>query len=97
MGGMLHLEIVVTVDKTALITWLSLMATEQPNYHAYLLRLWRVETQHSGAATWHASLEDPHTGLRLGFATLELLFAYLLELSEVEKRPTAIRNDAEQS
>ncbi|MCE7985022.1 MAG: hypothetical protein DYG89_27930 [Caldilinea sp. CFX5] len=58
------------------------MATDQPNYHAYLLRLWRVETQHTGAATWRASLEDPHTGLRLGFATLEQLFAYLMEVSE---------------
>lgn len=58
------------------------MATTQPTYHAYLLRLWRVEAQRTGAATWRASLEDPHTGLRLGFATLEQLFAYLMEMSE---------------
>lgn len=58
------------------------MATEQPNYHAYLLRLWRVDAQRTGAASWRASLEDPHTGLRLGFATLEQLFAHLIEVSE---------------
>jgi hypothetical protein len=27
-------------------------------------------------------LEDPHTGERLGFATLEQLFAYLMERTE---------------
>lgn len=65
------------------------MATEQPNYHAYLLRLWRAERNHTGAANWRASLEDPHTGLRLGFATLEQLFAYLIEVSEGADPPSS--------
>ncbi len=47
---------------------------------AYLLRLWCPNAQ--GASCWQASLEDPHTGERIGFANLEHLFAYLMELSE---------------
>ncbi len=43
------------------------------NYHAYLLRLWR-ESEHD---PWRATLEDPHTGERLGFANLDRLLAYL--------------------
>ena len=48
----------------------------QPAYRSYLLRLWR--TPHA----WRASLDDPHTGKRLGFASLEQLFAYLMEATE---------------
>ncbi len=49
---------------------------ETPTYYAYLLRLWR-----DGDCTdcWRASLEDPQTGKRLGFADLEKLLAYLRE------------------
>jgi hypothetical protein len=49
-------------------------------YLAYLLRLWCPD--HSQSASWRASLEDPHTGERIGFANLEELFAFLME--EVE-------------
>ncbi|MBI5878292.1 MAG: hypothetical protein HZB53_11635 [Chloroflexi bacterium] len=48
-------------------------------YRSYLLRLWRAETLGQG---WRASLEDPRTGERIGFASLEQLFAYLMELAE---------------
>jgi hypothetical protein len=48
------------------------------NYHAIWLRLWR-----DGAdGAWHASLQDAESGERLGFATLEHLFAYLLRLTD---------------
>ena len=48
-------------------------------YRSYLLRLWSVEnTDHR----WRASLEDPRTGRRIGFATLEQLFAFLMEQVE---------------
>ena len=53
--------------------------TNDPNpkqYRSYLLRVWRAETRD---ACWHASLEDPRTGDRVGFACLEQLFAYLME------------------
>lgn len=47
---------------------------KQP-YHAYLLRLWLAHEP--GGAVWRASLENPRTGERLGFASLERLFAFL--------------------
>ena len=52
-----------------------MVADKQPHYRAYLLRLWRVN--HNGLRTWRATLEHPHTGERLSFATLERLFAFL--------------------
>ena len=50
-------------------------APERQDYFSYLLRLWRA----SGVepAVWRMSLEDPHTGERIGFADLESLFAFL--------------------
>ncbi len=52
-------------------------------YRSYLLRLWRVETP---GLCWRASLEDPHTGERIGFASLEQLFAFLMEQVEGESK-----------
>ncbi len=65
------------------------MATAKPNegaserYHSYLLRLWRADTVDR---LWRASLEDPHTGERIGFASLEQLFAFLMGLVEGETK-----------
>jgi hypothetical protein len=44
-------------------------------YRSYLIRLW-CETPDR---RWQASLEDPGTGKRIGFASLEQLFVYLME------------------
>ncbi len=49
-------------------------------YLSYLLRLWCPDQSQS--ASWRASLEDPHTGERIGFANLEELFAFLMEKVE---------------
>jgi hypothetical protein len=46
-------------------------------YLAFLLRLWQVEE--NGCRVWRASLEDPDTGERRGFASLNLLTHYLRE------------------
>ncbi len=46
-------------------------------YRAYILRLWTTDRR--GSAEWQASLEDPKTGNRIGFANLEELFLYLME------------------
>jgi len=51
----------------------------EKKYRSYLLRLWRAETLDQG---WRASLEDPRTGERIGFASLEQLFAFLMEQVE---------------
>ncbi len=59
------------------------MTTQQPDYYAYLLRLWRVDQVNNlsdlpvDTSLWRASLQDPHTGERVGFASLEDLFGFL--------------------
>lgn len=47
------------------------MAGKRTHYRSYLMRLWQVQ------GAWRASLEDPHTGERLVFSTLERLFTFL--------------------
>ena len=58
------------------------MTNDRPVYLSYLLRLWGVSDQNksqaiSERAAWRASLEDPHTGQRQGFASLDDLFEFL--------------------
>jgi len=47
------------------------------NYQAYMLRLWSTQQEKSADRRWRFSLEDPRTGERLGFATLEALVNFL--------------------
>ena len=56
---------------------------EHGQYLAYLVRLWQVN--HEGEAAWYASIEDPHTGERRGFADLESLFAFLKEQTNMSE------------
>ena len=51
----------------------------QPDYHSYLLRLWRA--QDDGYA-WRASLEEVESGERRSFASLEALWDYLCQACE---------------
>ena len=51
--------------------------SKSTQYRSYILRLW--STDPSVAAGWQASLEDPETGKRIGFANLEELFVFLME------------------
>jgi hypothetical protein len=68
------------------------MTDDQRTYHAYLLRLWRVNTGRS--QIWHASLEDSRTGERKGFADLPRLLAYLEEQTRTGDQPsTNVRGD----
>ena len=46
-------------------------------YRSYLLRLWRERG--SASIHWRASLQDPHSGERMGFAHLDELVAFLRE------------------
>lgn len=49
-----------------------------PRYRVFLLRLWEERGQPpDSAATWRLSLEDAHTGERIGFASLQALNEYL--------------------
>ena len=50
----------------------------QIDYHAGLLRLWRV----GAGGAWRASLQDAESGERIGFADLDHLFAYLRRLTD---------------
>jgi len=50
------------------------------DYFSYLLRLWRE----GDAASWRASLEDPHTGERRNFARLQDLFRVIEEATSAE-------------
>ncbi len=52
--------------------------TSNVTYFAYMLRLWRAGSR-GGQPVWRASLENPHTGERLAFATVANLFVFLTE------------------
>jgi hypothetical protein len=68
------------------------MTDDRRIYHAYLLRLWRVNTGYS--TVWHASLEDSRTGERKGFADLHALLVFLEEqTSQVDQRNAAETGD----
>jgi hypothetical protein len=58
------------------------MTDAQQRYHAYLLRLW-VETS-AGRPVWRLSLEEPDTGMRRGFASLDQLFVFLTERTSAQ-------------
>ena len=53
---------------------------QQPTALSYLLRLWPADS--AGQLVWRASLENAQTGERLGFATLEQLFVFLMQQTE---------------
>lgn len=57
------------------------MSNERQTYLAYLLRLWWVGEQNPSHSQdlsgWRASLECPHGGQRMGFASLTELFTFL--------------------
>ena len=66
------------------------MPPEKPIYQVYLLRLWSANVSRTGLSSWRASLENPHTGERLGFANLEQLFTYLMQQVENDSEATAM-------
>ncbi len=51
------------------------MTEPQGRYSSYLLRLW--QTASGGELVLRASLENAHSGERVGFANLDDLFEYL--------------------
>jgi hypothetical protein len=59
--------------------------TKRTAYFSYLLRLW--QTSDGDAFTWHASLEEPGTRWRQGFASLDELVGFLQ--SQVSSCPAA--------
>jgi hypothetical protein len=72
------------------------MAARERCYLSFLLRLWQVGQ--NGEESWNASLEDPHTGERHGFANLEALIKFLLQQTQgggEEKQNIQILNRGE--
>lgn len=53
------------------------MGEQGRSYVAYMVRFWREQSGRQ--LVWRASLEDPHTGERKGFANVESLLAFLRE------------------
>jgi hypothetical protein len=51
------------------------MSGKKRRYISYLLRLWQVKSE--GELVWRASLDNPHTGQRRGFASLAEMVAFL--------------------
>lgn len=52
------------------------MSSKSRPYLSYLLRMWQVQA--ADRLEWRASLENPHTGEKFFFASLPLLFKFLL-------------------
>jgi len=69
------------------------MGEEKRRYISYLLRLW--QTKSGGKLVWRASLEDPHTGERRGFASLEALFVFLQRQTGVRPGSDGNRGESE--
>lgn len=56
------------------------MMAQQHDYLSYLLRLWQTSDSSPGkAGVWRVMLEDPQTGEKRGFASLEAAFTFLDE------------------
>ena len=55
------------------------MLPAPPPYHTYLLRCWQERSTEGieEVKVWRFSLEEPRTGRRRGFATLEALLSAL--------------------
>jgi uncharacterized protein (TIGR02246 family) len=61
-----------------------------PRYHSYLLRFWQERSRAGGVPVWRFSLEDPHTRIRHGFATLEELLAAMMRDMETTAGANAL-------
>jgi hypothetical protein len=57
------------------------MITQEMGYRSFLLRLWCVKQ--NGELTWRVSLENPRTGQKHFFSSLEALHEFLRNLREV--------------
>jgi len=68
---------------------------DQRGYRTYLLRLWPAHT--AGGIVWRASLEDPHSGTRLGFSSIRRLHEFLLDQTDEVPSPADIGSPPDDS
>jgi hypothetical protein len=64
---------------------------KQMGYLSYLLRMW--QTSDGEECTWCASLEQPGTQKRQGFATLDELFEFLREKAASQPETRRIEDE----
>ena len=57
-------------------------------YFSFMLRMWQADGE--AETTWRASLESPHTGERIGFASLGELFTFLRQQAGVAPAQTTV-------
>jgi hypothetical protein len=57
---------------------------------SFILRLWSVDQ--GNTSDWRASLEILGTGERLGFASLEELFAFLIDFTDIKSDSMTAEN-----
>lgn len=62
------------------------------HYHAFLLRVWRIDTPDRPA--WRASLEDPHTRQVARFDSPEALLAFVRALGDADADGAAPASDS---
>lgn len=68
------------------------MTTSRDTYHAMMLRLWRDEH----ADQWRASIQDPHTGEKRRFTSIEQFCAYLhRKLAPPDDKPSQTADNKE--
>jgi len=60
---------------------------KETHYQAYMLRLWRE----SADMPWRATLQDPHSQEKVGFASVEQLLAYIR--TQTRERPSPPPSD----
>jgi hypothetical protein len=54
-----------------------------PRYRSHLLTLWEERGRDASTpGVWRFRLEDPHTGERVGFGSIDELFDYLRQQTE---------------
>jgi hypothetical protein len=68
------------------------MGQREDQYFSYMLRLWQAVSE--AGSPWRASLEDPRTGERQGFADLQGLFGYLAARTDKGGAETPDRSDS---
>lgn len=61
-------------------------------YLAYLIRLWRVETEHG--TVWRAALEDAYSAEQHSFADLNGLVTFLVEKTGATVAAPALPRDS---
>ncbi len=69
----------------------TMMSPANPQqYRSYLLRLWCEASDRA----WRASLQDPRTSKRIGFASLEQLFAFLMEQVDSDTKGASMKQSS---